>query len=209
MTTHDRPRDRALAQFPTIYVTLVSVVQAIALEVLVSRVYAVGLEPSLARDSIMVWLEVALLGQTIFYVWVSYTLLVTMAQWVLRFFDFAAAFSVGVLQFAAIGWIGPDTPRNFLIMIVIGFLAGALISRSNTGAAARRPENAEVMTGFPHRLVTGLLGVVGLLGLVGVFAGVGEPGRDPLAIALLATCNAVLFLALLAWFYWWRRVVKL
>jgi hypothetical protein len=80
------------------YVTLVSVVQAIALEVLVSRVYAVGLEPSLASDSVMVWLEVALLGQTIFYVWVSYTLLVTVARWVLRFFDFAAAFAVGVFQ---------------------------------------------------------------------------------------------------------------
>ena len=191
------------------YVTLVSVVQAIALEVLVSRLYAVGLEPSLARDSVMVWLEVALLGQTIFYVWVSYTLLVTVAQWVLRFFDFAAAFAVGIFQFVAIGWIGPDTPRNFLIMIVIGFLAGSWISRSNTGAAARRPENAEVMTGFPHTLVAGLLGVVGLLGLVGVIAGAGEPGRDALAIALLAACNAVLFLALLTWFNWWQRVVRL
>jgi hypothetical protein len=191
------------------YVTLVSVVQAIALEVLVSRLYAVGLEPSLAGDSVMVWLEVALLGQTIFYVWVSYTLLVTVAQWVLRFFDFAAAFAVGIFQFAAIGWIGPDTPRNFLIMIVIGFLTGSWISRSNTGAAARRPENAEVMTGFPHRLVAGLLGVVGLLGLAGVIAGAGEPGRYPLAIALLAACNAVLFLALLTWFNWWQRVVRL
>jgi hypothetical protein len=165
------------------YVTLVSVVQAIALEVLVSRLYAVGL--------------------------VSYTLLVTVAQWVLRFFDFAAAFAVGIFQFAAIGWIGPDTPRNFLIMIVIGFLTGSWISRSNTGAAARRPENAEVMTGFPHRLVAGLLGVVGLLGLAGVIAGAGEPGRYPLAIALLAACNAVLFLALLTWFNWWQRVVRL
>lgn len=208
MAASESPRERALAQFPAMYVTLVSVVQAIALEVLVSRVYAVGLEPSLTAHSAMVWLEVTLLGQTIFYVWVSYTLLVTLAQWVFRFFDFAAAFAVGVFQFAAIRWIGTESPRNFLVMVAVGFLAGAWISLSNTGAAARRPENAEVMEGFPHRNLVVLLGLVGALGLIGVLAGIGGPVRPAAASVLLAICNCVLFLALLRWFFWWRRAMR-
>lgn len=208
MAGSESPRDRALAQFPAMYVTLVSVVQAIALEVLVSRVYEVGLEPTLTAYSAMVWLEVALLGQTIFYVWVSYTLLVTLAQWVFRFFDFAAAFAVGVFQFAAIKWIGTESPRNFLVMVAIGFVAGAWISLSNTGAAARRPENAEVMRGFPHRNLAILLGLVGVLGLIGVLVAGSGPGRPVAPSVLLALCNVVVFVALLRWFFWWRGAMR-
>jgi hypothetical protein len=187
------------------YVTLVSVVQAIALEVLVSRVGELGVGLEMNWQAAIVWLEIVLLGLTVFYVWVSYTLLVTMAQWVLRVFDFAAAFSVGIVQFVSIRWIGIETIRPFFAMVLVGFVAGALISYSNTRAAAARPENEAVMSALPSLRISGLLAVVGLLGLVGVAAG---PEPSALLFLTLLLCNAFLLTALLQWFSWWNRVVR-
>ncbi len=201
------PREKALRQFPSMYVTLVSVIQAIALETLVSRVGELGLSPSLSWESALVWLEVGLLGQTVFYVWISYTLLVTIAQWVFRFSDFAAVFAVGVFQFTAISWIGADSIEPFMMIAAVGFLAGAWITWSNTGAAQTRPENARIMQALPRRLVVTLLAMVGLLGLlVGVPGQSGSMGTIRYVLILIAA-NAIFFFALLCWFYWWRRVV--
>ncbi|MEN8376301.1 MAG: hypothetical protein ABFS34_12705 [Gemmatimonadota bacterium] len=200
------PREKALTQFPAMYVTLVSVVQAIALEVLVARVVEVRPPAELTLASVTVWLEVVLLGLTIFYVWVSYTLLVTLAQWVLRAFDFAAAFAVGVLQFVAIGWLGPDTVAPFCVMIVIGFGSGAWISHSNTGAAAARPENAAVTGSLPRWRLTVLLAAVGVLGVVGAIA---AESSLPLVVGALAASAVLVIAALREWFGWWNRVVRL
>jgi hypothetical protein len=205
MTT---PQENALRQFPGMYVTLLSVVQAIALEVLVSRVGELGLGLSLTWESAIVWLEIALLGQTIFYVWVSYTLLVTLAQWVLRVFDFAAAFAVGVLEFVSIGWIGTDTTRQFLLIIAIAAFAGAWISYSNTGAAAARPENREVMEVLPSTRISILLGAVGVLGVAGLVLLVGGIGGLPVLFTVLALCNGVLIGAQVQWFRWWNQVAR-
>jgi hypothetical protein len=205
MTT---PQEKALLQFPGVYVTLVSVVQAITLEVLVSRFGELGLGLSLTWESAIVWLEIALLGQTIFYVWVSYTLLVILAQWVLRVFDFAAAFGVGLLQLVSVGWIGIDTTRQLFFVIAIGFFAGAWISHSNTGAAAARPENAEVMATLPTRRISVLLAVVGALGTAGFSIGGRSVGALVVVFGILVLCNGVLLAAQLQWFRWWNQVTR-
>ncbi|HSM36456.1 MAG TPA: hypothetical protein VK837_08685 [Longimicrobiales bacterium] len=199
------PREKALTQFPAVYLTLVSVVQAIALEVLVARVVAVRPAFALSADAVIVWLEVVLLVLTIFYGWVSYTLLVTLAQWVLRAFDFAAAFSVGLMQFVAIGFIGPGSFTAFCSMVAVGFGFGAFVSHSNTGVAARRPENLTVMRSMPRRRLTFLLGLVGLSGVAGALA---AGTSRALVVAALAACNLILVAALREWFAWWNRVVR-
>ena len=205
MTT---PREKALSQFPAMYVTLVSVVQAIALEALVSRVSEVGPLSMAGWDVALLWLEIGLLGQTIFYVWVSYTLLVTLAQWVFRIFDFGSAFAVGVFQLVAIGWVGPQTIKPFFLMVSVGFFSGAWISLSNTGAAAGREENRKTMELLPRRAIVVLLTLVGMLGLVGLVVGdVHRYGPVPASI-LLVIANGLLLLAQLKWFRWWERVMR-
>lgn len=202
------PREKALTQFPAMYITLVSVVQAIALEVLISR--WTEIRPTLTPEwsAAVIWLEILLLGQTVFYVWVSYTLLVTLAQWVFRVVDFGSAFGVGVIELVAIGWIGEGSTGAFLVVVGVGFVGGAIITHSNTGAAAGRAENVPVMALLPRGRVISLLGTVGVLGFLGAaLHGWGGAGAMPVAV-VLAGCNLVLAVAQLQWFGWWRRALE-
>ncbi len=189
------------------YVTLVSVVQAIALEAGVARALAVDPGFGLQWNTALVWLEILLIGQTIVYVWVSYTLLVTLAQWIFRVFDFGAAFTVGVMQFVAITFIGRDSVHAFLVMVALGFVAGAWVSHSNTGAAARTADNEDVMRVLPRVRLTLLLALVGILGVVGVIVSLVGAGASPIVFILLG-CNVVLLVAQLQWFKWWKRVLE-
>lgn len=200
------PRDKALTQFPAMYITLVSVVQAIALEALATRAIEIAPGFDLEPTAVVVWLEILLLGQTVFYVWISYTLLVTLAQWVFRVFDFGAAFAVGVLQFVAIAFIGSDAVHTFLVIVGLGFAVGAWVSHSNIGAAARSADNQDVIRELPRMTLTLLLMSVGVLGVLGLVALRLGAGYWSIAIILLG-CNAVLLVAQLQWFAWWRAVL--
>ena len=188
------------------YITLVSVVQAIALESLAARAIEVvpGLAPS--GDAFVVWMQILLLGQTVFYVWISYTLLVTLTQWIFRIFDFGAAFGVGVLQFVAIALVGRESPAGFLLLVTLGFVAGACISHSNTGAAARSPENRDVIDALPRWRITLLLSGVALLGSAALGLSVLDAGAWYIGWTLLLG-NGVLLVALFQWFGWWKRVL--
>lgn len=202
------PREKALLQFPAMYVTLVSVVQAIALESLVSRVVEVGPASLHGWDSVLLWLEVAFLGQTILYAWISYTLLVILTQWLFRVFDFGAAFAIGVFQLVAIQGIGADPPRLFFIMATVGFLSGAWISHSNIGAAAAQEENRATLSALPRDTITALLGSIGVLGAIGALVmGTGRI-RPALAATILLIANALLLVAQGLWFRWWEKVVR-
>lgn len=200
------PREKALTQFPAMYITLVSVVQAIALEALAARAIAVAPGFDLQGTAALVWLEILLFGQTVFYVWISYTLLVTLAQWVLRVFDFAAAFAVGVMQFVAIEFIGMDSVVGFLVVVGLGFVMGGWISHSNIGAAARSAGNEDVIGILPRGRLTFLLVAVGLLAGMGVLMSRLGAGAWPIAFILFG-CNAILLIAQLQWFAWWRRAL--
>jgi hypothetical protein len=200
------PREKALTQFPAMYITLVSVVQAIALEALAARAIAVAPGFNLHGGTALVWLQVLLLGQTVFYVWISYTLLVTLAQWVFRVFDFGAAFAVGVMQFVAIEFIGRDSVQGFLVVVGLGFVVGAWVSHSNTGAAAKSEDNQHVIRILPRGRLTLLLVAVGVLGVVGVIVSRLGVGAWPIAL-VLAACNALLLVAQFQWFVWWKKVL--
>lgn len=200
-----RPREKALTQFPAMYITLVSVVQAIALEALASRALDLAPGLDLGISGSVVWLQILLLAQTVFYVWVSYTLLVTLAQWIFRVFDFGAAFAVGAIQFVAIDLVGKSL-EGFLVTVAMGFLVGGFVSHSNIGAAASTPENRSVLRSLPRTRLTVLLLSVGVLGALGIAAVRMDAGLGLVAL-VLGSANAVLLVAQLQWFRWWKEVL--
>ena len=111
------------------------------------------------------------------------------------------------MQFVAITFIGRDSVHAFLVMVALGFVAGAWVSHSNTGAAARTADNEDVMRVLPRVRLTLLLALVGILGVVGVIVSLVGAGASPIVFILLG-CNVVLLVAQLQWFKWWKRVLE-
>jgi hypothetical protein len=106
--TVERVRTQAKEMFPTIYLTLLSMVQALAIEVLWSAVNDHEYFWSWNAVALTGWLQATAVFQLIFFIWVAYAHVVMRFRWVVSVRDSVIPFILGVAQFALIGLIHPD-----------------------------------------------------------------------------------------------------
>jgi hypothetical protein len=100
-------RERAKEHFPTVLLTLLSIVQALALELLWSHLKQADylFEPSWA--AVIAWIQVAMTLLGIMLIWVIYASNVMRFRWVPGTTDSVVPFFIGLLEFLLIETIGP------------------------------------------------------------------------------------------------------
>ena len=123
------------ARFASAYLTLVTMVEAIAFEVLVSRAFE--LHASESGLTLRVWLELATTGMTILLAWLVFLGLTMTIGWRMTLSNLLVPFYFGVAQLVAIRAISDREPILWCVAAAAGYSVGlAIIASLRRGAPA-------------------------------------------------------------------------
>ena len=171
-------RERARDLLPQVLLTLQSLIQAIALEGLWSRVAEAPHLHAGGPAAWVGWLQVSAVVLGILLVWLMYTSLVIRYLWTPTTRDSLFPFGIGLLEFAAIELLGPDHAAAWLLLMGAIYVLAIwssfdMVERANREAGLAptrfvdRPGNraATAAVGV-HFALAALVAVVGGYGIV-------------------------------------------
>jgi hypothetical protein len=114
-------RTRAKEHFPTVLLTLLSIVQALALELLWSHLHEADYLFQLSWIAAIAWLQIAATVLGIVLIWVVYSGNVMRFRWVPATSDSVFPFFIGLTEFMLIETLGPDEIGLWFIFMALVF----------------------------------------------------------------------------------------
>ena len=134
-------RDRAQEHFPAVLLTLISIIQALALELLWGKVLDSEFLWSLNREAVLGWgmISVSFLG--ILQIWVMYSSMVMGFRWVPTLRDSIFPFIIGIQEFMLVSLISDDFSGTWLYVLASVFVTANTISYLNFRKARNDPVN--------------------------------------------------------------------
>jgi hypothetical protein len=137
----DSIRNRATDQFPMVLLTLVSIVQALALEFLWDHLRHRSELYEFSWIACLGWLQIAASLMGIILIWLTYSGMVMRFRWTPSTADSILPFFVGLVEFLLIDMMGPDGLGRWLIVLAIVFAAMILVSHKIFRRARLDPAN--------------------------------------------------------------------
>jgi hypothetical protein len=136
-------RRRAKANFPTVLLTLLSIVQAFALELMWTHINEHAYLYELSFMSVLGWLQVLATLFGILLIWLVYSDLVLRLTWVPTTTDAIFPFLVGILEFVQIGVMGLTSIGPWFLILGVLFAAMAWIIQTTMMRARLDQDNAD------------------------------------------------------------------
>jgi hypothetical protein len=136
-------RRRAKANFPTVLLTLLSIVQAFALELMWTHINEHAYLYELSFMSVLGWLQVLATLFGILLIWLVYSDLVLRLTWVPTTTDAIFPFLVGILEFVQIGVMGLTSIGPWFMILGVLFAAMAWIIQTTMMRARLDQDNAD------------------------------------------------------------------
>ena len=136
-------RNRARETLPSVLLTLLSIVQAIALESLWDHLIHRQELFVLALISTLVWLQISVSFLIIVLIWLVYVGLVMRFQWTPTIADLTLPFFVGLIELLMIEVIGPAQLGTWFIVLALIFAMLYWLTHSLFKRARHDPENKE------------------------------------------------------------------
>ena len=210
----ERIQARAKDLSPAVLLTMLSIVQALALEVLWSSVREHTFLWEGGTAATVGWMQVAIAFQGIVVVWVAYLGLVVRFVWMPRVRDMVYPFVLGIMEFVMASALDPDWLANWLLLMAFLIVFGTVTNASVFRAAAELEENQEHFDDAERNRV--LYGPLSLYGPMALFAGmillgsllVGRFGAQSwAAFGALGLTNLVLVLQFLQLRFYWNRAL--
>ena len=165
-------RERAKEHFPTVLLTLLSIVQALALELLWSFLHENEFLFQSNRDAYLTWIQIGATFSGLMLVWVVYASNVMRFRWIPATSDLIIPFLIGIIEFMLIDTLGPDTVGYWFILMACIFGLMNWVAHTTMRSARREADNEEFFRNVEPAQLKDLLQplstVVSLL-LVGVF----------------------------------------
>lgn len=140
---------RARELLPAIVITVLSMIQALALELYWNRFQEADYLWQGGWDSWVGWLQFALLLGGIVEVWLLYVSLMLRFSWIPSMADTTVPFLLGLLEFALIDLIGPATIGPWFVALGLLFALGFATTRLSLIKARRDPANHWFFSHFP------------------------------------------------------------
>jgi hypothetical protein len=202
-------RDRAKEHFPMVLLTLLSIVQALALELLWSHVLDAEFLYAMSWDALIVWTQIVATFIGLILIWVVYAANAMRFRWVPLTVDSVYPFIIGVLEFTLIETLDPGRPGQWLMLnsVIFGsmvFVTHHLMRRArfdgDNDVFFRNYSPATARDFLPHFII------VGLMVAAGAYIWLARPGYMFTLLSLLGT------LGVLSWqFYqtavFWKRTM--
>ena len=144
----DSIRNRATDQLPMVLLTLLSIVQALALEFLWDHLRH---RPDLYEYSwtaILGWLQIAASLNGIILIWLTYSGMVMRFRWTPSTADSILPFFVGLIEFLLIDMMGPDKLGRWLLVLAMVFVTMIAVSHHVMRRARSDPANERFFEQF-------------------------------------------------------------
>ena len=135
-------RKRAMAQFPIILLTLVSIIQALALELVWGVIIEADYLWALTLNALVAWGTISVTLLCILQIWVLYSTMVIGFTWRPSLRDSILPFFLGLQEFVLISFIGPSFSALWLYVLATMFLFANYIAHLTFRRARSEPENA-------------------------------------------------------------------
>ena len=203
-------RERAKEHFPTVLLTLLSIVQALALELLWShlRETAYLFEPS--WNAFISWVQIFATFLGLVLIWVVYASNVMRFRWVPVTSDSVYPFLVGLFEFMLVATLGPDKLGLWFMAMALIFGMMTWVSHANMRRARQDADNeaffkdyepAQLRDFYPQIII------VSTLMLAGIYLYLSSDQGLLAMLALLAT-NGLLWWQFFMAAQFWRRTVS-
>jgi hypothetical protein len=135
-------RQRVTDNFPSALLTLLSIVQALAVELLWSHVLETPYLFAFNWVSFIAWIQIIATFMGIILIWVVYSSSAMRFRWVPAISDSVLPFLIGILEFTLVETLGPEDIGLWLIL-----LAMVRITHHTMKRARQDPANAGFFNG--------------------------------------------------------------
>lgn len=122
MQPRNRMRTRAKAHMPMVLLTLLSILQALALELLWAHIRANDYLTEPTWTAFLAWVQIGTTLLGVLLIWLLYSSMVMRFRWVPSTSDSLFPFAIGILQFVTIAALGPE--RLGYWFVTLGVLFG-------------------------------------------------------------------------------------
>jgi hypothetical protein len=194
---------------PSVYLTLVSIIVALALEDLFSLVrdiYGVGVPET---GAVLLWLRIVGAFGAALSVWVGYCHILITTRWILGIWDALSVMSLLIILFVINTTVGAENPAWWFFAMGTLPLAGGFILNINLRRAATEPGVFNDALPAPNNWLIYFsicLACVNLLfGLLVITAAVGALATELFAVVVVVAVISWSFL----WIGMWRKSVGL
>ena len=202
-------RDRAQAQFPSVLLTLISIIQALALELLWSKGVESSFIWSFNYEALIAWGMLSASFLALLLIWAMYSTMVMGFIWNPLLRDSILPFVIGIQEFMMINLIDERFTPSWFLVIALIFISANWVSHSSLRRARQYEENSEF---FADVNPAELKDFIPLFLLVGLFMAMGlltSYVKDSQWIVLSAVIisNIILFAQLIGLRQLWRRIM--
>jgi hypothetical protein len=198
--------DRARELVPALILTLLSMIQALALEIFWSKIGASEFLWQGGWTAVIGWLQVAIVLEGILLIWVLYVSFVLRFSWLPTLEDTLLPFLIGLFEFAMIDLTEPALVGPWMMLLALVFTLAVVSSHNTMRRAEKDPANAYFFArtsmirgwrSYRHSAVS----IAGLM-LVGLLLWLSNPAPWIVVVALLLALGAMFFQYLQARTYW-------
>ncbi len=203
-------RDRTKEHAPMVLLTLLSIVQALALELLWSQVRESAYLFDMSWTALLTWFQVAASFLGIVVIWVVYASITMRFRWVPSTSDSVYPFIIGVLEFTLVETLTPEYMGWWFVCLAFIFGLMTWVNHTNMRRARLDDENDEFFTSLQpattRDFYPAFIIIFGFI-LVGTYLTV-SADRGVFALIAVMTALAVLVRQLIVSARFWEMSVS-
>ena len=201
--------NRAKELLPSVLLTLISIIQALALEVLWSKLRESSFLWEPGHAAALGWLQVAAVFQVILVGWLVYTSLVMRFRWTPSIRDSIIPFVIGLGQFTLVELIGGPHLHGWFYLFAGVFAFSSWASAVTIGRAGEDPDNRalfrEIDSSALHIYGPPVLFTMAVVGLGAAVQLMGARGVGALVCLILINLILLVQIGVIR-FYWVRSL---
>jgi len=202
-------RNRARANLPTVLLTLLSIVQALALEFLWSHMKEATSLYEVSWISLLMWVQVSTTLLGLVLIWIVYASHVMRLRWVPTTTDSVYPFVIGLLEFVLIELLGPANMGPWLICYAAIFALMVWISHRTMRRARLDGANEVFFKSLEPATIRDFypaIGTISTLASAGIYLMVSNDTGLIALFSLLATAGLAIFQFRTAASFWERSL---
>jgi hypothetical protein len=196
---------RAKDLLPSIVITVLSMIQALALELFWTKIQATEFLWQGGWISTVFWLQLAVTGMGILLIWIMYVSLMLRFSWLPSMQDTMIPFAIGLLEFSMIDLMGPATLGPWFLLLAATFGLSLTAIHASHRRARKEPENDYFFrqaAPASWRDYGWSVTTIGLLVLMGIALWLTNGQRVLAVVSLFFALGALMFQLFISRRYW-------
>lgn len=202
-------RDRARANLPTVLLTLLSIVQALALEFLWAHIRETSSLFDMSWPTVLMWVQIGACFTGLVLIWIVYASHVMRLRWVPTTTDSIYPFAIGVLEFILVELLGPTHMGAWMIcyatiVALMVWISHRTMRRARLdGANAaffRKLDPATIKDFYPA------IAIISIIGFAGIYLEISNDTGVIALVAMLITVGFAIFQFRVAASFWERSL---